>query len=148
MVLDASQQAIVTESMLQQQIDVLNEDFRNTHGNEPARWADRATDTKIQFTWNTANINRVTTNKTFSANLDDVKYSNQGGSDVVSPPLIMNVWVCKLEGGVLGYAQSIKTTEITLEVCEQGIEESKKQMAEAVANGATLEDFLPQKENV
>ena len=48
---------------------------------------------------------------------------------------------------VLNYAESIKTIEITLEVCEQGIEESKKLMAEAVANGATLEDFLPQKDN-
>ena len=43
---------------------------------------------------------------------------------------------------VLSYAESIEVTEITLEVCEQGIEESKKLMAEAVANGATLEDFL------
>ena len=46
---------------------------------------------------------------------------------------------------VLSYADSINVKDITLEVCEQGIEESVKLMAEAVANGATLEDFLPQK---
>ena len=46
---------------------------------------------------------------------------------------------------VLSYAESINVKDISLEVCEQGIEESKKLMAEAVANGATLEDFLPQK---
>jgi len=36
--------------------------------------------------------------------------------------------------------------EITLEVCEAGIRESVKLMEEAIANGATLEDFLPKKE--
>lgn len=46
---------------------------------------------------------------------------------------------------VLEYAASIKAAEITLKVAEQGIEESKKMMAEAMANGATLEDFLPKK---
>lgn len=46
---------------------------------------------------------------------------------------------------VLEYASSINTREITLVVAEAGIEESKKMMAAAVANGATLEDFLPGK---
>jgi len=49
---------------------------------------------------------------------------------------------------VLQYAESIHATEITLQVAEQGIEESKKMMAEAVANGATIEDFLPKKAGV
>ncbi len=48
-------------------------------------------------------------------------------------------------GRVRDYAKSINTKEITLAVAEEGIEESKKIMAEAVANGATLEDFLPSK---
>ena len=48
---------------------------------------------------------------------------------------------------VLNYAESINATDITLEVCEKGIEESVKLMAQAVENGATIEDFLPQKDN-
>ena len=46
---------------------------------------------------------------------------------------------------VLDYAHSQNTNHISLEFCEKGIEESVKVMNELVKNGATLEDFLPQK---
>jgi hypothetical protein len=46
---------------------------------------------------------------------------------------------------VLDYAHSRNTNHISLEFCEKGIEESVKVMNELVKNGATLEDFLPQK---
>ena len=46
---------------------------------------------------------------------------------------------------VLDYAHSRNTNYISLEFCEKGIEESVKVMNELVKNGATLEDFLPQK---
>ncbi len=47
---------------------------------------------------------------------------------------------------VMAYAQSKGIKHITQEVCETGIEESKKMMEDAVKNGMTLEDFLPKKE--
>ena len=46
---------------------------------------------------------------------------------------------------VMLYARSNDIKEITLEVCEAGIKDSVKMMEEAIANGATLEDFLPKK---
>lgn len=46
------------------------------------------------------------------------------------------------------YAASVPVTEITLEVAEKGIEESKKMMAEAFASGLSLEDFMSKKEEV
>ena len=46
---------------------------------------------------------------------------------------------------VLDYAHSINAYQISLEICEKGIEESVKVMNEMVKNGATLEDFIPQK---
>ncbi len=46
---------------------------------------------------------------------------------------------------VLDYAHSQNTNQISLEFCEKGIEESVKVMNEMVKNGASLEDFLPQK---
>ena len=46
---------------------------------------------------------------------------------------------------VMGYAVNNNIKEITLEVCEAGIRESVKLMEEAIANGASLEDFLPKK---
>ena len=45
----------------------------------------------------------------------------------------------------MAYAHSNDIKEITLEVCEAGIKDSVKMMEEAIANGATLEDFLPKK---
>ena len=48
---------------------------------------------------------------------------------------------------VMAYAHDKKIKEITLEVCEAGIKDSVKMMEEAIANGATLEDFLPKKVN-
>ena len=39
----------------------------------------------------------------------------------------------------------MNTNHISLEFCEKGIEESVKVMNEMVKNGATLEDFIPQK---
>jgi nucleotide-binding universal stress UspA family protein len=49
---------------------------------------------------------------------------------------------------VMAYAHDKNIKEITLEVCEAGIKDSVKMMEEAIANGATLEDFLPKKANV
>jgi rubrerythrin len=46
---------------------------------------------------------------------------------------------------VMDYAHSQNTNQIGLEFCEKGIEESVKVMNEMVKNGASLEDFLPQK---
>jgi len=46
---------------------------------------------------------------------------------------------------VMDYAQSIGVHQVSLDICEKGIEESVKVMNEMVKNGATLEDFLPQK---
>jgi len=48
---------------------------------------------------------------------------------------------------VMAYARDKNIKEITLEVCEAGIKDSVKMMEEAIANGATLEDFLPKKVN-
>jgi hypothetical protein len=45
----------------------------------------------------------------------------------------------------MAYALSKDIKEITLEVCEAGIRDSVKMMEEAIANGASLEDFLPKK---
>ena len=45
---------------------------------------------------------------------------------------------------VLDYAHSVGVSEINLEICLKGIEESVKVMTKMVEDGATLEDFLPQ----
>jgi hypothetical protein len=49
------------------------------------------------------------------------------------------------QGRVMAYAKSNNITDISLEVCEEGIRQSIKIMEEAMATGASLEDFLPKK---
>ena len=49
------------------------------------------------------------------------------------------------QGRVMAYAESNNIKDISLEVCEEGIRQSVKIMEEAMANGASLEDFLPKK---
>ncbi len=49
------------------------------------------------------------------------------------------------QGRVMAYAKSNNIKDISLEVCEEGIRQSIKIMEEAMATGASLEDFLPKK---
>jgi nucleotide-binding universal stress UspA family protein len=49
------------------------------------------------------------------------------------------------QGRVMAYAESNNIKDISLEVCEEGIRQSVKIMEEAMASGASLEDFLPKK---
>ena len=50
-------------------------------------------------------IKRVSTKiKSWSTN-DAVKKSNRGGSDAIDPATKLNIWVCNLGQGLLGYAQ-------------------------------------------
>ena len=34
-----------------------------------------------------------------------MKYASNGGSDAVTPNAALNIWVCNIGGGILGYAQ-------------------------------------------
>lgn len=46
---------------------------------------------------------------------------------------------------VLDYARSIDETHITFDICVKGIQHSVEVMTEMIQNGATIEDFVPQK---
>lgn len=68
---------------------------------------DLATDTEIEFKLH--DIIHVQSDATFGFDLltglpDHVKDSNAGGSDAVDPDHYLNIWVCNLEDGLLGYA--------------------------------------------
>ncbi len=80
-----------------------NEDADNVR----EMFRDRAASPNIQF--NVHAIERVHTDATFSFGLftglpDHVKVTEDGGSDPYDPEKFMNLWVCNLEGGLLGYA--------------------------------------------
>lgn len=107
----------ISDAQVQSQIQVLNEDFRRQNAdasNTPPLFAGVAADAEIQFCLATRDplgnpttgITRTQTTKTsFSVYADDVKFSNQGGKDAWPTDQYLNIWVCRLSGGILGYAQ-------------------------------------------
>lgn len=106
----------VSDAMVQAQIDVLNADFRALNsdiGNTPSIFAGVVADCEINFclaqrdpNGNPTNgITRtVTTRTSFSSN-NYVKYTSQGGRDAWPAASYLNLWVCNLGSGLLGYAQ-------------------------------------------
>jgi hypothetical protein len=97
----------VSLAQIQSQIDVLNKDFSATnsdYGNIPSIFTGVASgNTGITFVLDQV-IRKSTTKTSFSTN-DGVKRSSGGGIAPTSPTTKMNLWVCNLSGGVLGYAQ-------------------------------------------
>lgn len=103
----------ISESQILSQIQVLNEDFRRTNGDQTNTWS-QAADTEIEFCLasvdpngnSTNGITRTSTRKrSFSSTRDDVKFSSSGGKDAWPTDQYLNIWVCDLSNGLLGYAQ-------------------------------------------
>lgn len=92
---------------IRSQIDVLNEDYKGTNkdiGNVPLNFSsDKAMDTKIRFILDTI-IRKSTSKKSWGTN-DAMKNSARGGISPTSPATKLNLWVCSLGNGILGYAQ-------------------------------------------
>lgn len=107
----------ISDALVNSQIQVLNEDFRrlNADANEtPAAWLGVAADCEINFclaardpSGNATNgITRTSTTKTsFSDIGNPVKFASSGGHDIWDRTKYLNIWVCDLSGGLLGYAQ-------------------------------------------
>ncbi|MFN0215455.1 MAG: M43 family zinc metalloprotease [Saprospiraceae bacterium] len=106
----------LSDAQLMSQLDVLNDDFRRTNadaGNTPAGFLGVAADCEINFCLATQDPNgaatsgiqrRSTTVNGFSTN-DNVKYFSTGGLNIWDRNKYLNIWVCNLSGGLLGYAQ-------------------------------------------
>ncbi|THH34898.1 M43 family zinc metalloprotease [Neolewinella litorea] len=96
----------ISDAQIASQITVLNEDFRRLNAdrsNTPADFANVAADSEIEFCL-TSVIRKSTTRASFGTN-DAVKSSATGGSDAVTPRQALNIWICEIGGGILGYAQ-------------------------------------------
>lgn len=104
---------IVTDAQIQGQLNVLNADFNKTNSELTNRNVylagynyDALPNCQLEFyIENAANdINRKSGSSTFGTN-DAVKKSASGGLDPTDPTTKMNIWVCDLSSGLLGYAQ-------------------------------------------
>ena len=97
----------VSDAQLASQIDVLNEDFGATnsdYNNTPPLFQPiRSGNINVQFKLVTTV--RKPTNKTQWSTNNAMKKSSQGGIDPTDPTHKLNIWVCNMGGGILGYAQ-------------------------------------------
>jgi pregnancy-associated plasma protein-A len=106
----------ISDAQVQSQIDGLNRDYRKLNpdvSKTPAVWSAITADARIQFalattdpSGNPANgITRTATTQTSFGTDDGVKSSVTGGADPWPSNQYLNLWVCNLGGGLLGYAQ-------------------------------------------
>jgi hypothetical protein len=96
----------ISTAQINSQIAAMNKDFRATNpdkSNTPAAFAGLITDARIQF--KLAEVTRTKTTKTSFTTDDGVKKKATGGIAAITPKTHMNLWVCPLGGGLLGYAQ-------------------------------------------
>lgn len=106
----------ISDVQIQSQIDALNKDYQKLNsdvGSVPSVWTSLVANCRVQFCLATKDpggnattgIRRVqTTKSSFSMN-NDVKHNSKGGDDAWDASNYLNLWVCNLGGGLLGYAQ-------------------------------------------
>lgn len=96
----------ISLTQIQSQIDVLNKDFNaqnsdyNTANNP---YSSVRANVGIRFVLD--QVIRKSTTKTSWGTNDAMKKSTQGGLNPTSPTTKLNLWVCTIGGGILGYAQ-------------------------------------------
>ncbi len=111
-----SPQENITATQIRNQIAVLNRDFRGKNADRrkiPAVWKGMAADSRFQFVLAkrdpagkpTSGITRTRTERTSFPHDDSVKSSSAGGASAWPTGKYLNIWVCTLGEGLLGYAQ-------------------------------------------
>lgn len=106
----------ISDAQVISQIDVLNADFSASNadrGSIPPVWAGLSADTGVRFRLATrapdgtahGGIVRVETRASSFGTDDGMKSDTSGGSSAWPADQYLNLWVCNLGGGVLGYAQ-------------------------------------------
>ena len=102
----------ISEAQILSQLDILNQDFRRLNEDQDNIWP-QAADTHIEFCLAardpegnpTDGIVRVATDVTVFGPNDAMKFASQGGSDAWPASDYLNIWICDLGPGLLGYAQ-------------------------------------------
>jgi hypothetical protein len=107
----------ISDTQINSQIEVLNRDFRRTNpdvASTPAPFLPLTADARVEFFLATTDptgaattgINRrQTTTTSFGSTNDPVKSQAAGGANPWPADKYLNIWVCQLSGGLLGYAQ-------------------------------------------
>jgi len=102
----------ISTAQINSQIAILNEDFRRLNSDATTQWP-QAADAEIEFCLatvdpngnSTTGITRTQTSVVAHGTDDSVKFDSQGGKDAWPASDYLNIWVCNIGGGILGYAQ-------------------------------------------
>ena len=106
----------ISDAQVKSQIAVLNKDFRATNPDTskvPAVWKGLVGDPNLKFQLAkkdpagkaTTGITRTATTRDSFGSGNAVKKKAQGGADAWPSDRYLNIWVCNLGDGLLGYAQ-------------------------------------------
>jgi hypothetical protein len=106
----------ISDAQVHSQVDVLNADFRRLNpdvADVPAVWQPLTADARVEFALAatdptgapTTGITRTQTTTAAFDTDDAVKSAGTGGADAWPAETYLNIWVCQLGGGLLGYAQ-------------------------------------------
>ncbi|HSD44496.1 MAG TPA: zinc metalloprotease [Burkholderiales bacterium] len=96
----------VSDAQIAGQLRVLNRDYAATNPDKsgvPVPWKGLVTDSRIRFSLH--DVRRAKTTRTSFTWDDGVKKKSTGGIAPYKPDKHLNLWVCALGGGLLGYAQ-------------------------------------------
>ena len=122
----------ISDAQIQSQLNVMNNDFRKLNSDvslTPSLFAGVAADMEFNFCMaqrtpsgaSFNGINRVASTRTTSFGTgNNVKQSSTGGTPGWDPNKYLNVWVCDIGGGILGYATFPGTATATTDgvVCD------------------------------
>jgi hypothetical protein len=96
----------ISTAQINSQLAAMNKDFRATNADRnktPTPWVGLVTDAAVHF--KLAEVTRTRTRKASFTTDDGVKKRTTGGIAPITPKTHLNLWVCPLGGGLLGYAQ-------------------------------------------
>ena len=95
----------ISQAQIQSQIDILNKDFNATNSDFSTSNPFNAVKANVGVTFVLDQIIRKSTTKTSWGTNDAMKKTSSGGMAAVSPTTKLNLWICTIGGGILGYAQ-------------------------------------------
>ena len=107
----------ISDAQIMSQMDVMNKDFNRLNadtGSTPAPFKPLAANIQVQFclaqrdpggSSTTGITRRMTSITEFTAEDTSIYYTSLGGEDIWDRDRYLNIYVCKLAGTLLGYAQ-------------------------------------------
>ena len=95
----------ISLAQIQSQIDILNKDFNALNADLATSNPFNAVKANVGVTFVLEQVIRKATSKTSWGTNDAMKKTANGGLAAISPTTKLNLWICTIGGGILGYAQ-------------------------------------------